>query len=488
MEHSTRPACARMRVDVKEVFTLYWRPDWQLWKTPLIGHHPTRFSRSVSKLSGVFCVCLVLCMPQPTFAQAQEPDLERRQAELLQVLLQDPGNLDVAFEYATVAAQNGDYEAAIGTYERMLIYAPGLPRVQLELGVLYYRLGSFDAARNYLQSALRAPDVPPEVEARVQTFLAAIESRDNPTQIRATLLTGVRYQSNANAAPGGRQVSLNGGTFLLDETSTGQADVNGFVAGNVHAAYDLGTQGDLLEADLIFYGARYADLSRLDTALAELTVGPSLNLKRFNFENGRLGVYGIFSGIRLNYANYYGGLGGGARVAYQLDPLTGLAGELEYRRRWYHDTAEYSTVSDRNGYQIKAGLTLTRQVSGAFATRAVLRADYEETRQDWDQSFEIGFGIGGTYRFASPVAFLPYDWSIDVEAGYLRRTYDAPDPLIDPTESQFDNEGWIRGVLSVPLKPDVVVGLTAEFRRQQSNYDLATYSNASTMLTLAKSF
>ncbi|MTI42123.1 hypothetical protein E1178_00665 [Roseibium hamelinense] len=414
--------------------------------------------------------------------------LEARQAALLQVMLENPADLDTAFDYAAIAAQNGDFEAAISTYERMLIYAPGLARVQLELGVLYYRLGSFETARNYFFSALSAPNVPPEVQQRVETYLAAIDQQDRRAQFRATVVAGARYQTNANAAPGSRRVDLNGGTFILDETSTGRADYNGFLAGNAYASYDLGAQGDLLEADLIFYGARYADISRLDTGLAEFTVGPSLNMKRFRFDNGRLGIYGIFSGIRLNHANYSGALGAGTRLAYAFDPLTLFDGKLEYRRRWYNDTAEYPTVSDRNGYQIKTAITVTRQLSGSFTARTLLLADFEETEKAWTQSWEVGVGFGGTYQFASPIEALPNRWSIDVEAGYIYRSYDGPDPLIDPTESQTDNEGWMRAVLAVPLRNDVTLGLTGELRRQQSNYDLATYNNASAMVTIAKSF
>ncbi|MBL6431065.1 MAG: hypothetical protein HPM95_06940 [Alphaproteobacteria bacterium] len=40
--------------------------------------------------------------------------------------------------------------AAVGTLERILVMAPQSPAVLLELGVLYYRLGSFETARIYL--------------------------------------------------------------------------------------------------------------------------------------------------------------------------------------------------------------------------------------------------------------------------------------------------------------------------------------------------
>lgn len=444
-----------------------------------------------------FLICLGLCFSvveggAAAFAQGANPqasnELKARQAHLLTLLLKQPDNLDVSFEYAMISAQIGDYEAAISTFERMLIYAPGLPRVQLELGVLYFRLGSTDVARSYFESAISGPDVPPEVQQRVNEYLVAIGTNENPAKFRATVMAGARYQSNANAGPGGRSVNLNGVNFLLNETSTGQSDVNGFVAASLHGGYDLGTQGDLLEADLLLFGARYADLSKLDTGLAELTFGPSFNMRRFNVDNARVGFYGILSGVRLDTANYLGAMGFGSRFAWRLEPSTTLSGKFEFRYRWYHDTVTYSTVSDRNGHFYKGALTLAHQFSQNWAGRTLLFGDFEETAKAWEQSWEIGGGLGATYKFASPIKALPERWSIDLEGGYIRRLYDSPDPVINRNKSQNDHEGWVRAALNVPLKNDFSIGLTGEFRRVYSNYDLATYSNASAMVSVAKTF
>ena len=92
-----------------------------------------------------------------------KPSIEQIQARrqvLFDAMLAQPDNLDAAFEYAALSAQVGDLEAAVSTLERMLIFAPGLPRLQLELGVLYYRMGAYETARGYFESAMSAPDVP----------------------------------------------------------------------------------------------------------------------------------------------------------------------------------------------------------------------------------------------------------------------------------------------------------------------------------------
>jgi len=437
---------------------------------------------------GVFVFSSSAKASAETEGAAGREALLTRQASLLAVMLERPADLDVAFEYATVSVLAGDYEAAISTFERMLIFAPDLPRVKLELGVLYYRLGSFETARYYFQSALETPDVPLEVAAKVETYLSAINARQQPAQFRALLAVGARFQTNANAAPGGRQVSLNGRDFILDETATGQSDVNGFAAGRVYGSYDLGTQGDLIEADLLFFAARYADLVRLDTGLAEVTLGPSFNLARFNIDDTQLGFYGVVSGVRLNHDNYNGALGAGARLVMQPDIRTQIDAKFEWRYRWYYDTDEYPAVSDRTGSYLRFASTVSRQVSKAWRARVLLLADFEDARVDYDQSWEVGGGVGATYRFRSPFKQLPHLWSLDLEAGYINRQYAEPDPLIDAADSEFDHEGWLRGALNVPLKYDFSLALTGEFRRQYSNYDLSTYSNTSAMISVTKAF
>lgn len=96
----------------------------------------------------------------------------------------------------------------------MLIFAPGLPRLQLELGVLYYRLGAYEAAKTCFDGALAAPGVPEPVKAKVGSYLAAIDENQAIDTFSGIIATGVGWQSNANAAPNDARIRLNGVHFL----------------------------------------------------------------------------------------------------------------------------------------------------------------------------------------------------------------------------------------------------------------------------------
>jgi tetratricopeptide (TPR) repeat protein len=104
-------------------------------------------------------------------------ELERQYDASFQEMLRQPANLDVLFKFATLASQTGDLEGAISALERMLLINPDLPRVRLELGVLYYRLGSYEVARTYLETGLKSPTLPPEVHSWAEQLMAKMQNR-----------------------------------------------------------------------------------------------------------------------------------------------------------------------------------------------------------------------------------------------------------------------------------------------------------------------
>jgi tetratricopeptide (TPR) repeat protein len=167
---------------------------------------------------------VLLCAP----AKAQRIVANPEYDALFAQVLREPANLDLSFRFAEIATAAGDYEAAIGALERMLFYNPALPRVRLELGILYFRLGSYETARSYFQGALAGSDVPPEVRARVEPFLFEIDRRLATTQWSGFGQLGLRFQTNANAGPTNSLVRGAGLDVILDRRFVKQPDWNLF--------------------------------------------------------------------------------------------------------------------------------------------------------------------------------------------------------------------------------------------------------------------
>ncbi len=85
--------------------------------------------------------------------------------------LSKPADPDTLVKFATVAVKIGDLEGAISALERLLLIDGDNPDIQLELGVLYFRLGSLEAARSYLAAVRDSRRASPETKARAVSFL-----------------------------------------------------------------------------------------------------------------------------------------------------------------------------------------------------------------------------------------------------------------------------------------------------------------------------
>jgi hypothetical protein len=105
------------------------------------------------------------------------PELRAAYDEAFQLSMQNPSHPPTLAKFAELAIQVGDIEGAISALERLLLIDGDQADVKLELGVLYYRLGSVEAARMYLESAKTSKQASAEVKERADTFLKAIPKR-----------------------------------------------------------------------------------------------------------------------------------------------------------------------------------------------------------------------------------------------------------------------------------------------------------------------
>ncbi len=112
-----------------------------------------------------------------------------------QGILARPSDLNNTLQYAASASAD-DIESAIGTYEQLLFYNPKLSRLRFELGVLYFRLGSYEMAGSYLRSALQMPDITPDLQERAEDLLAIVDKKLKVDQFTGYVQTGLAYQSN----------------------------------------------------------------------------------------------------------------------------------------------------------------------------------------------------------------------------------------------------------------------------------------------------
>jgi tetratricopeptide (TPR) repeat protein len=441
----------------------------------------------------------IVLMPIAAAAQALSPTektaLEARKDALFQRMLRHPDDLDVAFAYADVSARLGDYEAAVSALERMLLFNSNLPRVQLELGALYFRMGSYDLARAYFDKAAAA-NPPPAVRQRIALYLAQIERAQSRHHVTGYLFFGGQYQSDANVAPGSPLIFSPIGPVLLNSQFTKQASGSLFATGSVLYSYDLETQNrDTLDVTAVGALNHYfnAEVNHLDLALLELTGGP-----RFNFPNGAVvgttpasfRPYAILDEVGLGWDQYF--LAGGFGLEYDQLVWRDLAlkSVFELRHKSFTNAPTRPTSTGLDGNDALVSLSATKPVGENSAVN--LEFDYLDQSTALAYYTNTSYAVSGSYqiRYQAPFRIPTDPWQSSFFLGRAWSYYAAPDPCCSTSGSRFVfstssqlTQRWRFGFTETwPVSPRIAIVAQVERDIVSSNLPLYAYNNTSVLV------
>lgn len=416
--------------------------------------------------------------PPGTITPVDPASLRAAYNEAFKAMIADPGNLDKTFRFAELASAIGDLEGAVSALERMLLLNPNLPRVRLELGVLYYRLGSFAAARSYITRALESPDLPPPVRERAEKVLGLIDKAASPSRLSGFAYAGMRYQSNANAAPTG-DIKVGGINAHLDDNSTATKDWNVFALAAARHLYDLGTQyGDAIDTQVVVYGARQFKRSDVNLAYASITSGPRTWIYDDTWARPYVGMDYVLLDKRTDYFAPTGGMSieHYFKRGEQLLATIGIAGD--WQKRIYHNSSVRPFNSDRSGdswtMRTYAEVPVTSWLSlvgGGGYTWFYANASYETYR-------EIQVYGGATGTFDGPFGPADRAWSVSALATRVWTNYKQPDPTVDPNTEHRDREWRLSATLTAPFAEDwAFIGQASRNSRSSTvpNYEYINY-------------
>jgi len=423
-----------------------------------IRRAPKAVFAAVLAATGWLVLSAVSAVAQTASGLASEPDL------LFQRMLARPSDLNNTLQYAALAPA-GDIESAISTYEQLLFYNPSLSRVRFELGVLYFRLGSYEMARGYFKSALAMRDIAPQLRQKTEEFIAVIDKKLQPDQFSGFVQSGLRYQTNAGAGPGPLGVLASGRTFNSSFFSKG--DWNWFGAFGLNYTHDFENQrGDSFEASLLGYDAQQFTLHQFDIGLLEFRAGPRFGLLPASEGAVSVKPYVIATGALLADAPYYGSAGGGITVHANLgdvafDPYVEVV-QQSFRGSTLYPLAgglngTLSTYALQGSGPIAAGLNWQSRVTFAHANAAFSPDGYNSYAADvW---LPWNFSLGGD----GPT------WTLTPTAGASRWLYNAPDPTIDPLTTPRSTEWRVGLGLDIPIWRSLALGMLVQYRADLSN-------------------
>jgi hypothetical protein len=424
--------------------------------------------------------------PAAAETPAGDSTSQRRQLDdLLGQVLRDPASIELTLRYARLATELEDYEAAITALERLLFFNPTLARPRLELGVLYYRLGSYAQARSYLEQAQAAADLPPDSAALISQYLADIGKRDTQQRFTGDLLTGILNETNANFGPTGSNVQVGGLTIPLPSQFTHKTDQSWATSGSTLYSYDLEDQ-DRTTLDVTGRGffTRHARVRDLDLVALESTVGPRTTLATWGMSGFSFRPYAIADYVHLGPEPLYHAFGFGLDAQQTITPALSVRAIYEMRDQRFYNSALRPTAANLSG--IPNSITL--QGAYLFGADQAVTASFGFADDSTRVVFQDNRQYAGTLAYQIGYQ-APFDWAAAggapwttaASVNYSIYEYGGPDPLINPATTRRDRIWRLNLLQTAPITDQFGFYMQLQYARVNSTLINFSYDNFSVL-------
>lgn len=452
-------------------------------------------------LAGVATAALAQEPRQDRFGSAEQSVMsssttaaaQARYDRAVAAMMENMSDPSRSFELAEAATQSGNVRGAIAALEGLLLLDPSLSNIKLELGLLYLRAGSPVIAERFIKEALEDPAAPPEVRARATQYALAAEEQQKTWRVSADLYTGLRYETNANAATRSSSVGIVLGGLpvvgILEPNARGQADVSAVVSARAQISYDLGLQsGSSILSNISYYGSKYFEQSENNLDILTADVGPVVFLGNTPGSGWSARPYVTAALVLRGEEFYQSGTGVGLSLNGPLAGGLGFTSDTTASYLDYNESSDYPTLDRKDGWSLETSPGLTYAVSPTVFLQGNVVLGRMEADSDSETYWQTGVRASVSKAFQNPFGLDVPLWVATVSAGYRNLDYDRPDTVFSLTEAQEDDRSDIGLSIQAPLTNRWAVVGDVRYLDSSSNYDIYDYDNFSTSLGVAVKF
>ncbi len=426
-----------------------------------------------------------LLVTLPTLAQdvsattAVEPLAPQEQlAELFTQIRENPKDLKANFAYGQLAYKMGKYDEAMAAYERMLIINSDLPRVKLELGLVHMALNN-DAKAEELFNEVAAGNPPENVQKNIDTVLAELRKRQVKHKLGGAVITGINFDSNANAAASSGEVDLLGVSIPLGSNSQKASDEHRYAALSLHHSYRLPLQGKQeWVTDGLLYKTDQSSMGNLDTTLKNIGSGPVFTLPTWKSE---FGLKYTYTDINLARADYQISRRYSGHWKYTLHPKVQVQLALGHEVRRYRNTDSATTNELRNGQATDATLTTRFAMTPKDMLSIAIGRTQVNTQVAYYDNTQDALTI-------SYMRQLPKNVMMTLSMGHTVTGYDDVETLVNPNTVRQDHQRSYGISFMRPLWKGIVGSAGYTWRDVDSNIQNYTYTNERWSFSLTKGF
>lgn len=376
------------------------------------------------------------------------------------------------FLLGQIAQRQGDYQAAIDIYRKMLDEHPDLARVRFELALCYMKMGRWYRADYHLRLAMAGKDLPDSAKQMMAYYRYVI--RQNK-RWNIWFNFGAAPDSNVNNGNGGEECIVNGwGRFCRNlKEPESVVGTNLTLGGNYEFVLSDNWRW---KSEANVYSNTYNNHDYDDLYLSAAT-GPRYIWSRGDVWLAGLGIRRWYGGEKYNYSY-------GAKLDTNYDFTRKLSGGLSLR---YMENKYDEYGAFLNGQTYATNLRLSYSFNASLY--AILRTGMaRESARDSMYSYwqpNVGIGVG---------AELPYGFHVYAEPSFYVSRYDNPQWVVkDEGYTQITEHDFVqRYALSISNNKFDVWGFvptfTISYTRRDSNIWQKEYDKTTLEFTMQQRF
>jgi len=346
--------------------------------------------------------------------------------------------------------------------ERYVLQFPDDARARLELARAYFYAGDDVRSREEFEAVARTRP-PPEVQAGIDRYLAALTDREARYRGRRTAFVevGGGYDSNANAGVAQADIGLPVlGPVTVDDFGVRKESAFGWLAAGAEIRHPV-SAGLTVNASIYGGGAFYGSASEFNLANYGAALGASYRADRNEYS-----LAYAHGEIALDGSRYRWTDGVGLEWRRQISELSSFALAPQYARIGY-DGDNAARNADLSALSVSYRQVWLRRWQPVLNATLFYGDEHNrESRGDLGRSIR-GAGVDVT---VSPSAF----WALNAGVAYADSDYDAPIPLLDVTRRDR-NLGLSVGAIYL-VNRNLSVRGEYRYAKNTSNLELYEYT------------
>lgn len=397
-----------------------------------------------------------------------------------ELYFEKPDDNRVNFYLGRCALELKLYDDAMSAFERVLLMEPQHIRSRMELARVYFEQQQYEQAEEEFKRALEQ-NLPPEVAAKIQLYLKAIEESRRRSFINGTFIFGLQHDTNVNSSIGNKEYMIPSGLRLPGEKA--RVDMAAVQAVALNHIYDFGEKdGFYWQSSAILYAMSYGRTTMSNIKLVGFNTGPGYRSEKYDillpFAADRV-EYGL---VPLMYT-----FGAAPKVTIKLSDSFLLDASYSYKNKFYY----YNNWS-RNAaaHELTLGIKKMFADSGSMiSAAAIFSRDIERYSDGASNAGAIGrTDVNNNASGIRVEYFRPLLKDLDMQLGYSVRKSEYPqtDMLFLVPKKEVSTSYSIG--LFKKISESSILNLTYTILHNDSNLESSVYKKNTTALSYIKSF